>query len=84
MRRLIVLTAALLVTLAAGSAFAQTDDGPEEKFYEFDEHEVEGGTVGPPGEHITGKKSSEFDPLLKLKKNFNDKIIESTEDVAFD
>ena len=84
MRRLIALTAALLVTLAAGSAFAQADDQKETQFYEFDEQNVTGGPESPVGTRIHVDEDSDFGPLLNLKKDFNDKIIESTEDVAFD
>jgi hypothetical protein len=84
MRRLIALTAALLVTLAAGSAFAQTDDGPDSQIINIDPHEIEGGVVGPQVEDFQGRTRKNFKRLSSLKKSFKHKIAESTDDSALD
>ncbi len=81
MRRVISLGVGLAMFLVAGAAFAQQDD-PEEKFYDFDPKNIEGGGEDPAGTHVDPRGEENFDPLLVLeKKSFLDEVQASTNDL---
>ena len=46
---------------------------------DFDEVSVDGVLKSPHGSYILEKKTSSFNPLIKLKENFDEEMVKSTE-----
>lgn len=69
MRRLMALSAGLIIVLLSTGAFAQADESEEKsELVEFEYMVVEGEIQVPEGMKSTGRDGAEFDRLLDLKK----------------
>jgi hypothetical protein len=79
MRRLIAFLVVLAFVFPAASAFAQSKDSVEKKFYIFGPHVVDGQVKGPKVEIYTDTGSSDFEPLRDLKRSFMPELRESTQ-----
>ena len=73
MRFLIVF---LFLSLAS-SAQANQPKEPRVKFYNFDEHLIDGEVKKPKGLLIEQRRAAEFDRLFKLKKSFIPELMET-------
>ena len=75
--------------LLAGPAFAQDTDGDsgrEIKYKErteidFEGVDVTGELVKPQGQLLLDRRKADFNPLIKLRTNFNDEMKQSVDEV---
>jgi len=84
-RFLALLTASLLVT---GSAWAQDtdEDGRQIKYkdrteIDFEGVDVTGELVKPQGQLLIDRRKATFNPLIRLRENFNDEMKRSVDEV---
>jgi hypothetical protein len=85
MRRVMALLAGLAILLMSGAVFGQAEDSEEKsKFYDFDEMNLKGERVMPPGSDFTSKEEARFERLSDLKgeKELMLKVHETTDDAA--
>ncbi len=79
----------VLMALTAGSAFAQDGDGGDDKkvIYkerteiDFEGVDVAGELVKPQGALLLDRKRGEFNPLIKLRLNFEEEMDKSVDEV---
>jgi len=87
LQRIFALSA--LVATVSGSAFAQeeTDDSgrairyKERTEIDFEGVDVSGELVKPSGTLLLDVKRGQFNPLIRLRENFNDEMIQSVDEV---
>jgi len=86
MNRILGIVAASM--LFAAPALAQEDDaeGRQIKYKErteidFDAVDVSGELVKPQGAVISERRKAEFNPLIRLRENFNDEMKRSVDEV---
>ncbi len=77
-----MLTAFLLVPATASSQ----DDGPNIRYkkkteIDFEDVNVEGALKVPHGSYLLEKRQSRFNPLIRLKENFNKEMLDSVQQV---
>ena len=85
------LTIALILSLAgyAGTAFAQDADVPAERAIkykarteiDFDDVDVNGELVKPAGALLIDRKRTSFNPLIRLRQDFNPEMKQSLDKV---
>lgn len=87
---MIRLTLAVLALGFAAPAFAQDDSGDtsgrEIKYKErteidFEGVDVEGELVKPQGALLLDRRKAQFNPLIRLRENFNDEMKSSVDEV---
>lgn len=76
----------LLGLLASGSAFAQDDDTRQIKYKErteidFEGVDVSGELVKPAGALLMDVKRNQFNPLIRLRQNFDVEMRQSVDEV---
>lgn len=76
---------AALGLFVAGPAFAQ-DDGRSVKYKErtvidFEGVDVTGELVKPQGQLLLDRRKADFNPLIKLRTNFNEEMKQSVDQV---
>lgn len=82
MRRLFLLSIVATALLFSSSAFAQDDGETRSKFYDFDDMLIDGQFKKPDIMKKKARRTAEFKRLLKLKKDFLPKVIETSEEQA--
>ena len=90
-RFLLCLVALFALAVTAPMAMAQDDDpDPEENSnvrykkrteIDFEDVSVDGELKKPHGAYLLDKRQSSFNPLIRLKENFNQEMIESVNQV---
>ena len=76
-----------LVALTGGNAFAQDDEGEPKVVYkerteiDFEGVEVAGELVKPQGALLLDRKRANFNPLIKLRTDFDDEMEKSVDEV---
>ena len=86
MRRTLTLLVALVgSSLIALPAFAQ-DDEAEVRYkkkteIDFEDVSVDGELKKPHGAYLLDKRQSSFNPLIRLKENFNEEMINSVNQI---
>ena len=68
----------LFITIA--TAFAQPKNGTKTKFYNFDDLLIDGKVTKPKVLYTDAKQKVKFERLLKLKKSFLPKLVNSRKD----
>ncbi len=82
-----MLTAAAASFVATPTAFAQDEDGGRQVKYkakteiDFEGVEVAGELVKPQGALLLDRKKGSFNPLIKLRANFNEEMAQSVNEV---
>jgi hypothetical protein len=75
----------LLATFVATPAFAQEEEGPvkyrERTEIDFEGVDVNGELVKPSGGLILDRKKAEFNPLIRLREDFNPEMKQSIDEV---
>jgi hypothetical protein len=76
----------LTATFVSAPAFAQDDDEPKVVYksrteIDFDGVEVDGELVKPQGALLLDRKRANFNPLIKLRKDFDDEMDKSVDEV---
>ena len=81
-----------LVALLASSALAlpaiaqESDSAPEVRYkkrteIDFEDVSVDGELKKPHGAYLLDKRQSSFNPLIRLKENFNEEMVNSVNQV---
>ena len=86
MKRITLFIAALGVMMFATPALAQDDDGRAVKYKErteidFEGVDVEGELVKPQGQLLLNRRKASFNPLIRLRNNFDEEMKQSVDDV---
>ena len=88
MRRTFIFFVALLISaLVAMPAIAQDGDSAPEVRYkkrteiDFEDVSVDGELKKPHGAYLLDKRQSSFNPLIRLKENFNEEMVNSVNQV---
>ncbi|MFT4622081.1 MAG: hypothetical protein ACI8PZ_000734 [Myxococcota bacterium] len=77
---------ALIVLSASGMALAQDDSGRQIKYAErteidFEGVDVQGELVKPAGQLLLDRRKANFNPLIRLRENFNEEMKRSVDQV---
>ncbi len=79
------LTALLGLAVAAPAALAQDDEAnvryKKKTEIDFDDVGVDGELKKPHGAYLLDKRQSSFNPLIRLKEDFNQEMVESVNQV---
>jgi hypothetical protein len=87
MRRTLVVFLAVLLALAfAAPAMAQGDDDANVRYkkrteIDFEDVAVDGELKKPHGAYLLDKRQSSFNPLIRLKENFNEEMVDSVNQI---
>lgn len=87
MKRLFIfaITALLGLAVAAPSALAQDDEAnvryKKKTEIDFDDVGVDGELKKPHGAYLLDKRQSSFNPLIRLKEDFNQEMVESVNQI---
>jgi hypothetical protein len=88
MRRTLSLLVALMgFSLVAVPTFAQRDNSDVEVRYkkkteiDFEDVSVDGELKKPHGAYLLDKRQSSFNPLIRLKENFNEEMVNSVNQI---
>ena len=88
MRRFIAISLALAFALGFSSmALAQDDDGDRRVIYkskteiDFEDVSVEGELKKPHGAYLLDKRQATFNPLIKLRTDFNPEMYQSVHEI---
>jgi len=78
----------VLLALSGGSALAQDEGAPGQKVIykekteiDFEGLEVAGELVKPTGALLLDRKRASFNPLIKLRTDFNDEMDRSVDEI---
>jgi hypothetical protein len=76
----------LLGLTAGGTALAQDDSGRQIKYAErteidFEGVDVQGELVKPAGQLLLDRRKANFNPLIRLRENFNEEMKRSVDQV---
>lgn len=84
----VLLTMGVLFALTGGTAMAQDEEGGERKVIykekteiDFEGLEVAGELVKPSGALLLDRKRASFNPLIKLRTDFNDEMDRSVDQI---
>jgi len=82
---LTIFSLALSLTFVAPVAFAQGDE-PEVRYrkkteIDFEDVSIDGELKKPHGAYLLDKRQSSFNPLIRLKENFSQEMIDSVNQV---
>jgi len=85
-KHLIALSVALMSLAIAVPAFAQDEDEDSVRYkkkteIDFEDVSVDGELKKPHGAYLLDKRQSSFNPLIKLKTEFNQEMIESVNQI---
>jgi hypothetical protein len=82
---LFALTALLGIAVAAPVALAQDDEAnvryKKKTEIDFDDVGVDGELKKPHGAYLLDKRQSSFNPLIRLKEDFNQEMVESVNQI---
>ena len=86
MRYFVILLAAVLgFTFTAGIAMAQDDSRrivyKKKTEIDFEDVDVEGDLKKPHGAYLLDRRRGNFNPLIKIRTDFNDQILRSVDEV---
>ncbi len=81
MKRTLLLCLTLGAVLLPSVVMAQTDPAPKTKTIIFGEDEVTTTLKKPGGEAIVGEHHDRLGSLIKVRKDFNDKVVQSINDL---
>lgn len=87
MKRLLIfaITALLGLAVAAPAALAQDDEAnvryKKKTEIDFDDVGVDGELKKPHGAYLLDKRQSSFNPLIRLKEDFNQEMVESVNQI---
>ena len=87
MRRTLHLLVALMgFSLLAPAAFAQDDSAVDVRYkkkteIDFEDVSVDGELKKPHGAYLLDKRQSSFNPLIRLKENFNEEMVNSVNQI---
>jgi hypothetical protein len=88
MRRTFAVLLIVLFTLGlAGPVLAQGDDDSSNVRYkkrteiDFEDVAVDGELKKPHGAYLLDKRQSSFNPLIRLKENFNEEMVDSVNQI---
>ncbi len=84
MRFLVVFIFTMLFVFCATTATAQERDEPTVTYkkkteIDFEDVNIDGALKRPHGSYLLEKRQSRFNPLIKLKENFNEEMLRSIE-----
>lgn len=79
MRKLSLIVAALC--LMSGAAFAQKQEKPKVKVYDFTGDTIEGDLIKPEGEDVNARDITQFSSLITIRRDFIAEIIKAAEDL---
>jgi hypothetical protein len=82
---LTIFSVALSLTFVAPVAFAQGDE-PDVRYrkkteIDFEDVSIDGELKKPHGAYLLDKRQSSFNPLIRLKENFSQEMIDSVNQV---
>ena len=86
-KHLVTILFAVLTLGVAAPAVAQDDEGSDDVRYkkkteiDFEDVSVDGELKKPHGAYLLDKRQSSFNPLIRLKENFNLEMIESVNQI---
>ncbi len=85
-KHLVITLLALFSLSLAVPAMAQDDDDAEVRYkkkteIDFEDVSVDGELKKPHGAYLLDKRQSSFNPLIRLKENFNQEMIESVNQI---
>ena len=88
MRRFaLILLALIALVFVASPVLAQSGEGDRRIIYratteiDFDDVSVEGELKKPTGAYLLDKRRGNFNPLIKIRENFDDEILRSVDEV---
>jgi hypothetical protein len=88
MRRILAISLALAFALGFSSmAFAQDDDADRRVIYkskteiDFEDVSVDGELKKPHGAYLLDKRQATFNPLIKLRTDFNPEMYQSVHEI---
>lgn len=79
MKKLVLVAAAL--SLMTSTAFAQKDQKPKVKVYDFSGDTIEGDLIKPEGDAVDARDITQFSSLIRIRKDFIAEIIKAAEDL---
>ena len=82
----VVFLAVLLALVFAAPVMAQGDDDANVRYkkrteIDFEDVAVDGELKKPHGAYLLDKRQSSFNPLIRLKENFNEEMIDSVNQI---
>ncbi len=85
-RALIALMTALLSLSVAAPAAAQDEDESDVRYrkkteIDFEDVSVDGELKKPHGAYLLDKRQSSFNPLIRMKEDFNPEMVESVNQI---
>ncbi len=85
-KHLVMILLALFSLSLAVPAMAQDDDDADVRYkkkteIDFEDVSVDGELKKPHGAYLLDKRQSSFNPLIRLKENFNQEMIESVNQI---
>ena len=83
MKRPIFTAVMTTACLFCSAAVVSAQTSRPSKFYDFHEQVIDGEIRVPAASPLTGKKRVQFDRLLRLKKSFLPRILDTSRDQAF-
>ena len=87
MRRTLILLVALMgFSLVALPSFAQEESDANVRYkkkteIDFEDVSVDGELKKPHGAYLLDKRQSSFNPLIRLKENFNEEMVNSVNQI---
>ena len=86
MRATIILVLAAALVAVPASVVADEPETPTVRYkkkteIDFEDVAVDGALKRPHGSFVLEKRQSRFNPLIKLKDNFNKEMLESVEEI---
>ncbi len=82
----VLLTVFFTMALAAPAVLAQDEENPDVRYkkkteIDFEDVSVDGELKKPHGAYLLDKRQSSFNPLIRLKENFNEEMVNSVNQV---
>lgn len=79
MKKLVLV--AMTLALMTSTAFAQKDQKPKVKVYDFSGDTIEGDLIKPEGDAVDARDITQFSSLIRIRKDFIAEIIKAAEDL---
>ncbi len=82
MKKILILISLIATIMCLGAtAFAQDVHFRKKTVIDFDDVLIEGELKKPAGDYITERKSLKFESLIKVRKNFENEMFRSVDDL---